>query len=181
MRIDLISRRSIRLAFAAAFAAGALAFTVGSSAAHTVPQSGVVIQIRDFPSSSVVEVLAWNALEPAIGLRTFVRRSGAPDRYHRLWVNSEYPGGNGITDAKGLNRPLQFSTATDAQNCLNGKCAPSSTFGARIPDGPFRASKDPLEVKFVTNSGSELTITARRPLIDAYLAAVDSVATSLKK
>jgi len=178
---SLIRRRALG-ALAVTAALGAVAFTARPVAGHVAPpQGGTVIQVRDFPSASIVEVLAWNAAQPAIGLRTYVRRSGAPDRYHRLWVASEYPGGRDVTEAQGLNRPLQVSTATDTQNCLEGKCAPSSTFGARLPDGPFRAAKEDVVVKFVTSSGSELNITARRALIDAYLATVDSVAKALKK
>ncbi len=140
-----------------------------------------MIQVRNFPAASIVEVVAWNASEPAFGLRTWVRRSGAPDRYHRLWVTLDFPSGRDVTQAQGLNRPLQVSTATDTQNCFEGKCSPTSTFGARIPDGAFRASKEDVAVKFITGSASEFTITMRRGLVDAYLATVDSVIASLKK
>lgn len=149
---------------------------------HAPSQGGPVIQVRDFPSSSLVEVVAWNTSEPAFGLRTWVRRSGAPDRYHRLWVNSDFgPGGRDVAQAQGLKRPLPVTNATDAQNCLDGKCSPNSTFGARLPDGPFRESKEDVAVKFITGGGSDFTFTLRRGLIDAYLATVDSVVASLKK
>ncbi|MEK7240810.1 MAG: hypothetical protein AAB224_09490 [Gemmatimonadota bacterium] len=149
---------------------------------HAPIQGGPVIQVRDFPGASIVEVVAWNASEPAFGLRTWVRRSGAADRYHRLWVNSDFgPGGRDVAQAQGLKRPLPVTSATDAQNCLAGKCAPNSTFGARLPDGPFRESKEDVAVKFITGGGSDFTFTLRRGLIDAYLATVDSVVASLKK
>lgn len=157
-------------------------WTVAVAARNAPLQGGNVIQVRDFPSSSVIEVVAWNTAEPRFGLRTTVRRSGGVlDRYHRLWVNSDYPGGRDVSQAQGLSRPLPLSNGTDTQNCLNGKCTPGSTFGARIPDGPFRSSKDDLAVKFITSSASEFTLTARRGLIDAYLATIDSVAAALKK
>lgn len=149
---------------------------------HAPSQGGAVVQVRDFPSSSIIEVVAWNAAQPSYGLRTWVRRSGAPDRYHRLWVNIDYgPGGRDIAQAQGLNRPLPVTSATDTQNCVSGQCSPTSTFGARLPDGPFRASKEDVAVKFITGSGSEITITARRALIDAYLGTVDSLVAALKK
>ncbi len=155
------------------------ATTVGS---RPLPlQGGIIIQVRDFPSSNVVYVVAWNAGEPAFGISTDVRRTGAPNRYHRLWVSLDWPGGRDATQAQGLDRPLPVTTVTETQNCFNGKCTPNSTFGARIPDGPLRASKDPLVVKFITGSGSEINFTARRALVDAYLATVDSVVTALKK
>jgi hypothetical protein len=144
-------------------------------------QGGTIIQVRDFPSSNTVYVVAWSAAEPAFGLSTDVRRTGAPNRYHRLWVSIDWPGGRDATQAQGLDRPLQVSTTTETQNCFNGTCTPGTTFGARIPDGPFRASKDPLVVKFITGSGSEINFTARRALVDAYLATVDSVVAALKK
>lgn len=149
---------------------------------HAPLQGGPVIQVRDFPSASIVEVVAWSASEPQFGLRTWVRRNGASDRYHRLWVNSDFgPGGRDVAQAQGLERPLRVSNATDAQNCLAGKCAPNSTFGARLPDGPLRESKEDVAVKFITGGGSDFTFTLRRGLIDAYLATVDSVVASLKK
>ena len=77
--------------------------------------------------------------------------------------------------------PLPVSSATDTQNCVELKCSPEATFGARIPDGPFRDNKENLSVKFLTGSDVEINITVRRPLIDAYLAAVDSVTAAQKK
>ncbi|MHB8839466.1 MAG: hypothetical protein ACYC7F_11005, partial [Gemmatimonadaceae bacterium] len=98
-----------------------------------------------------------------------------------LWVNSAYPAITDASDAKGLNRPLQVSSARDDQNCLNGRCAPTSTVGARVPDDALRKAKEDVQVKFITGSGAEIVFTARRPLVDAYLAAVDSVVAALKK
>lgn len=148
---------------------------------HAPSQGGVIVQVRDFPSSSTIWVVAWNAAEPAYGVGTVVSRSGKPDRYHRLWVNQEWPGGRDVSQAQGLNRPLPVTTQTETQNCFEGKCTPNTTFGARIPDGPFRASKEDVPVKFITGSGSEITFTLRRGLIDRYLGTVDSVIASMKK
>jgi hypothetical protein len=159
----------------------ALAIAARPSAGHPLPQGGAVVQVRDFPAASIVEIVAWNASEPQYGLRTFVKRNGAPDRYHRLWVNSAYPAIGDASKAQGLNRPLQVSSARDDQNCVNGKCSPTATVGARIADDPLRKATENIEVKFITGSGAEIVFTARRPLIDAYLAAVDSVIGALKK
>lgn len=176
-----IARRSALRIIAVVAASSALAIAARPSAGHPVPQGGAVIQIRDFPSASIVEIVAWNAAEPQYGLRTFVKRNGSADRYHRLWVNSAYPAIGDAAKAQGLNRPLQVSSQRDDQNCLNGKCAPTATVGARIADDPLRKATENVEVKFITSSGAEIVFTARRPLVDAYLAAVDSVIGALKK
>lgn len=178
-----IRRPALRLlAVAVVTAAGALTLAATPGAGHPLPpQGGTVIQVRDFPSSAIVEIVAWNAAQPSFGLRTWVRRSGAPDRYHRLWVSLETPGGRDVAKAQGLNRPLPVTTATDTENCLNGKCAPNATFGARLPDNQLRAAKEDVVVTFFTGSGAELAMTARRALVDAYLGTVDSVITALKK
>ena len=176
-----IARRSILRGFAVVAAASALVIAARPSEGRVAPQGGAVIQIRDFPAASIVEIVAWNTAEPQFGLRTFVKRNGAADRYHRLWVNSAYPAIGDAAKAQGLNRPLQVGSLRDDQNCVNGKCAPNATVTARIADDPLRKAKENVEVKFITNSGAEIVFTARRPLVDAYLAAVDSVIGGLKK
>lgn len=148
---------------------------------HAPAQGGVIVQVRDFPSSSTLSVVAWNAAAPAYGLSTVVSRSGRPDRYHRLWVNQDWPGGRDVKQAQGLDRPLQLDSLTDTQNCFNGKCTPTATFRARILDGSLRGSKGDVPVKFITSSGSEIAFTLRRDLVDAYLGTIDSVVAALKK
>jgi len=145
------------------------------------PQGGVIVQVRDFPSSATLSIVAWNAAAPAYGLSTVVSRSGRPDQYHRLWVNQDWPGGRDVKQAQGLDRPLKLDSLTDTQNCFNGKCTPTSTFRARILDGQMRGSKGDVPVKFITNSGSEIVFTLRRDLVDAYLGTIDSVVAALKK
>lgn len=176
-----IIRRSLLRGFAVVAAVSALVIGATPSAGHNAPQGGAIIQVRDFPAASIVEIVAWSASEPQYGLRTWVKRNGAADRYHRLWVNSAYPAIGDASKAQGLNRPLQMSSAKDDQNCLNGKCSPTATVTARIADDPLRKAKENVEVKFITSSGAEIVFTARRPLLDAYLAAVDSVVAALKK
>lgn len=179
--LNSITHRRFVRALAVVAAGCALAVTAKPSSGRPAPQGSTVIQVRDFPSAAIVEIVAWNATEPQFGLRTWVRRNGTPDRYHRLWVNSAYPAISDASKAQGLNRPLQVGSARDDQNCLNDKCAPNSTVGARIPDDPLRKAKEDVVVKFITGSGAEIVFTARRPLIDAYLATVDSVVAALKK
>jgi hypothetical protein len=162
-------------------AIGALALAARPSVGHEAPQGGAVIQTRDFEKASIVEIVAWSAAEPQFGLRTFVKRNGSPDRYHRLWVNSGYPAITDAAKAQGLNRPLPVGSVRDDQNCLNNRCAPTSTVFARVPDDALRKATENVEVKFFTNSGAEIVFTARRPLVSAYLAAVDSVIGALKK
>lgn len=192
MNLHLPSRRAgFRALAVVAVALGTVALLARPGAGRTVPraaaaapsQGGTIIQVRDFPSSPIVEVLAWNASAPAFGLRTWVRRAGAPDRYHRFWVNTDFvgPSGRDVTQAQGLNRPLPVSYATDTQNCLEGTCTPGSTLGARFLDGLLRGSKEDVAVKFITSGGTDFTVTLRRNLVDSYLAAVDSVIASLKK
>ncbi|MBM3906753.1 MAG: hypothetical protein FJ363_01620 [Gemmatimonadetes bacterium] len=173
--------RIVLRALAVIAAAGVVTAAARSSAGHEPPQGGAVIQIRDFEKASIVEIVAWNATEPQFGLRTFVKRNGSPDRYHRLWVTSGYPAITDVAKAQGLNRPLPVSSQRDDQNCLNNRCAPTSTVGARVPDDALRKATENVEVKFFTNSGAEIMFTARRPLVSAYLAAVDSVIGALKK
>src|SRR5512133_1558713 len=140
-------RRSLLRGFAVAAAASALVIAAKPSAGYSAPQGGAVIQVRDFPAASIVEIVAWNAAEPQFGLRTFVKRNGAADRYHRLWVNGAYPAIGDAAKAQGLNRPLQVSSQRDDQACLNGKCSPTATVGARIADDPLRKAKENVEVK----------------------------------
>jgi hypothetical protein len=195
MHRQLQTRRAGFRALAVVVALATLALVVRPSAGRTLPRSvatpagavrttlqgGIIVQVRDFPGSGTLDVIAWNSAEPTYGVRTFVRRSGAPDRYHRLWVNVDVAGVREVTKAEGLNRPLRVSTETDTQNCFNGKCSPTSTVGARLPDDAFRASTGDVLVKFITPSSSELNFTLRRGLVDSYLATVDSVAKALKK
>ncbi len=158
---------------------GAVTIGTHSAAAQVVRP---VVQVRDVPTAPIVEILAWNAAEPSFGLRSWVRRGGSADRYHRFWVAKDVvPSSGDISSAQSLNRPLQTSLAGDTQNCLNGVCTPSQTFGARFLDNVIRSSKEDLPVKFFTGGGSDYTFTLRRPVVEAYLAAVDSVVAAQKK
>ncbi len=181
MFLSIRSRRFLLRTAALAVAVAAVAVVARPSAGREAAQGGAVIQIRDFEKASIVEIVAWSATTPQFGLRTFVRRNGTPDRYHRLWVNSAYPAISDASNAQGLNRPLPVTSARDDQNCLNGQCAPTSTVGARIPNDALRKETGDVAVKFITSSSAEIVFTARRPLVTAYLAAVDSVVAALKK
>lgn len=161
--------------------AGALIAAARPTVSHAAPQGGAVVQVRDFEKASTVDVVAWNATEPQFGIRTWVRRNGQADRYHYLWVNADYPAIRDAGNAQGLNRPLQVTSLRDDQNCVNGRCSPTGIVRARVPDDALRKATGDVSVKFITNSGAEIVFTARRPLIDAYLASVDSLKNALKK
>lgn len=177
----MIAARSHHTFITVLAVAGALLLNARSSASHPAAQSGTVVQVRDFEKASLVDIVSWTTASPQFGLRTWVRRNGQADRYHYLWVNANYPAIRDAKTAQGLNRPLQISSLGDDQNCLNGQCTPTSVVRARIPDDALRKSQEDITVKFISDSGAEITFTARRVLIDAYLASVDSVVTALKK
>jgi hypothetical protein len=184
MRLNSLARSFGFRTFAVVAALTLLVIGARPSAGRSVPpQGGIVIQVRDVPTAPIVEIVAWNAATPAYGLRTWVRRSGGvQDRYHRIWVSRDAnPGSAEVTKAQGLDRPLPVTSTTDTENCLNGKCSPGTTIGARMPDGALRSSKDDVAVKFIRDSGGDFSITLRRGLVDAYLVTVDSVVTALKK
>lgn len=173
--------RSVLRSLAVVAAAGALVLVARPSFSHTAPQGRAVVQVRDFEKSSTVDIVAWNAMEPQFGIRSWVRRNGQADRYHYLWVNKDYPAIKDAGTAQGLNRPLQVTSMGDDQNCLNNQCTPTGVVRARIPDDAMRKATGDVAVKFITSSGAEIVFTARRALLDAYLARVDSVKTALKK
>ena len=178
----MLTLRFLRRTLPFVAAAAALAIVSRSGNSRPAPQGGAVVQVRDFPNSSTIDIVAWDAMNPQWGLRTFVKRNnGQPDRYHRFWVNSDYPGGRDVSTAQGLNRTLQVNTQNDNQNCYNGKCTPTSTFGGRINDNWIRDAKGDVDVRFLTSSSSEINLSVKKGVVEAYLAALDSVSKSLKK
>lgn len=173
--------RTLLRTLALATTAVALVLVARPSFSHPAPQGGAVVQVRDFEKASTVDIVAWNAAEPQFGIRTWVRRNGQADRYHYVWVNADYPAIRDAGTAQGLNRPLQVTSMRDDQNCVNGQCTPTAVVRARLSDDWLRKATDNVQVKFITNSGAEIIFTARRALLDAYLARVDSVTGALKK
>jgi hypothetical protein len=95
--------------------------------------------------------------------------------YYEPWVRSLY-------FAAAPPRQFQMTgVSRDAYACYFGKCSPFETIGVRIPDEFLREIRDSVAVTLYGRGGRELTITVRRDLIDAYLAAVDSVSAELRK
>jgi hypothetical protein len=139
------------------------------------------VQVRDFPSSSTVEIVGWAA--PSFGLRTSVPRKGGAWRYHWLYVSTtSVTESANITKAQGMSRSLPLDlNVRDDQNCLGDRCSPPAVFRARITDDVLRSNKDKVAVSFFTASGAELPFAVRRDLVDAYLTTVDSVRAALAK
>lgn len=149
-----------------------------------------VVQVRGFPHSAAVSVVAWDAGDAAFGLRTSVTRSGELDgglRFgdHRLYVTSRYARDMGgfkyATDTLG-NLLLRTDAQRDVYSCFYGKdCSPMVTVGVRIPDSLLRSNRDSLVVMFFPRVGETWTISLRHALIAAYLTRVDSVAAEMRK
>jgi hypothetical protein len=172
------ARTSVLLTFAA-LALGALAVGSQSAGAQIIRP---MVQVKDVPTAPLIEVIAWNAAEPNYGLRSWVRRGGKPDRYHRFWVNKDMiPSAGDINSAQSLDRSLPTTLINDTQNCYNGVCMPNATIGARFLDDLLRSSKEDLLVTFFTTGGSRYPITVRKAVVDLYLTTMDSIIAAQKK
>ncbi len=166
------------LTFAAA-ACGAMGLAARPLGAQLVAPK---VMVKDVSTAPIIEIIAWNAADPNYGLRSWVRRGGKPDRYHRFWVNKDrIPSASDINTAQSLNRSLPTTIINDTQNCYNNVCMPNSTIGARFLDDLLRSSKEDLLVTFFTTGGSNYPITLKRPVVELYLATVDSVIAAQKK
>jgi len=142
------------------------------------------IELRYFRFSPTVSVVGWTDDDTGYGLRGVVRRDGALVRDHRLFVSTYYvPDVRAFPHAVVPSGPLKMiGVSRDIYHCYFGeKCSPYETFGARIPDKILRANRDSVAVTFYSSEGRKLIVTVQRNLIDAYLAAVDSVSTALRK
>jgi hypothetical protein len=116
-------------------------------------------------------------------LRTSIRRDGSIVRDHNLYVGTYYePWVRRLYLAAAPPRQFRMlGVSRDAFACRFGKCSPFETIGVRIPDAYLRANRDSLPITLRGWDGRDLTITVRRGLIDAYLAAVDSVSAALRR
>jgi hypothetical protein len=171
--------RSLARLTLTAVAFGALALGSQAAGAQMVRP---MVQVKDISTAPLIEVIAWNATEPNYGLRSWVRRGGKPDRYHRFWVNKDLiPSANEINTAQSLDRSLPTTIINDTQNCYNGVCMPNATIGARFQDDLLRSSKADLLVTFYTAGGSTYPITVRKAVVDLYLVTMDSVIAAQKK
>jgi hypothetical protein len=141
------------------------------------------VQLRYFSFSPTVSVVAWPAADAGYGLRAMVRRDGSLVRDHSLYVGTYYePWVRSLYLA--VAPPRQFrrqGVSRDSFACYFGKCSPFETLGIRITDEFLRANRDSVAVTLYGHDGRAVTITVRRDLIEAYLAAVDSVSAALRK
>ena len=149
----------------------------------TIGQVPATIELRYFRFSPTVSVVGWTDEDTGYGLRGTVRRDGSLVRDHRLFVSTWYvPDVRAFPHAVVPSGPLKMiGVSRDTYHCYFGdKCSPYETFGARIPDKILRANRDSVAVTFYSSGGRKLIVTVQRNLIDAYLAAVDSVSTALR-
>ena len=156
---------------------------VAPAPGDTIGQVPATIELRYFRFSPTVSVVGWTDDDTGYGLRGVVRRDGSLVRDHRLFVSTYYvPDVRAFPHAVVPTGPLKVTgISRDTYHCYFGdKCSPYETFGARIPDKILRANRDSVAVTFYSSGGRKLIVTVQRNLIDAYLAAVDSVSTALR-
>jgi hypothetical protein len=165
-----------------------------------------IVEVREFPRSSIVSVVAWSPDEPDFGLNARLRRGdGSLIRDHRLYVSTYYMGNVPVSDPRIYTRPVVLGKPTrlhgvvetvtpaeqlvevtgithDDHACYYGvhTCTPFETFDVRIPDEMLRANRDSVAIRLYGRGGTEMIVTLRRDLIDPYLAKVDSVSASLR-
>jgi len=149
-----------------------------------------VVQVRGFPRSAVVSIVAWDAGDAAFGLRTAVTRTGElvgglQFGDHRLYMAPLYAremGGFKYAAVSLGELLLGTGAQRDTHSCFYGRnCSPMVTVGVRVPDSLLRANRDSLVVTFFPSVLEPWTITLRRELITAYLTKVDSVVAELRK
>lgn len=149
-----------------------------------------IVQIRDVPNAPDIAIVAWEAGEPQFGLRTRLRRDGSHlgagrAGEHRLFMSSvfvETSGGFARATAHTGKLLRDAGGARDIDACRFGNvCSPSQTIGLGLSDEFLREHRDSIVITLRPKTGRRWSIRLERSLIDAYLAAVDSVAASLKK
>lgn len=166
-----------------------------------------LVQVREFPHSSIVSVVAWSPDEAEIGLRARISRGqGSLISDHRLYVSTYWLGRGPVTDSRMYVSPASVTvrsrlggvveTVTPARQLVKAAgifrddracfydvdtCTPFETFEVRVPDAMLRANRDSVAVRLYGRGGTETIVTVRRELIDAYLEKVDSVTAALNK
>ncbi|HUP89924.1 MAG TPA: hypothetical protein VM100_11250 [Longimicrobiales bacterium] len=144
------------------------------------------VQVRYYPLSPDVKVIAWGIDDPHWGLKADIARDGSIIRDHRIFVETYYDTGiRAYKKALVGNRVLLMTgISRDDYNCFFRKkgerCSPTESFGARIPDELLRSATDSVDVVFQT-SDRDLTFNIDRYLLKSYLAKVDSVQAELRK
>ena len=159
-----------------------------------------IVQVRSFPHSATVTVVAWSPDEADFGLRASLTRDGTLIRDHQLYVSTDYenvslsPYISAVYSRAGARRNFVETTAPgervlladavfrDIDACSGWpKCSPLMVRTVRVPDDLLRANRDSLAVRFYGRAGSELIIAIHRDLIDSYLQNFDSVRAALRK
>jgi hypothetical protein len=149
-----------------------------------------IVQVRGFPGSSLVTVVAWDDDDAEAGLRSSVNRDGVvvgQRRFgdHILNLNFFYARSMGgfkyATDPQG-HLLLPAAMPRDVYSCYYGnRCSPIKTLGVEISDSLLRANRDSLVVTFVPSVGDPWKFTVRRELIAAYLTRIDSVVGAMRR
>jgi hypothetical protein len=136
-----------------------------------------VVQLRSFPWSPDVYVVAWEAEDSGWGLRSTIRHDGSLVRDHTIYVSTLYhPGVSRVRKAVlDGNLLLMQGVGRDRLACWDDVCTPSSYFVARIREDRLRASRDDLSVYFLGDEDRQFTLHIAPEVVDAYLQAVDSV------
>jgi hypothetical protein len=149
-----------------------------------------VIQVRDIPHSPTVSVVAWDAGNADVGLRTQIRRDGsgigeARVGEHRLYLSSVLVDARGgFAHAVAHDGKLLRNTnkASDRDACRFGNvCLPRETVGVGVSDEWLRQHRDSVIVTLRPRTGQNWTIRLEGALIDSYLRTVDSVSAAMKK
>ena len=144
------------------------------------------VVVRDWTNAPFSSVVGWHDDEWRQGLRVSVSHLGEI-RDHLVYVGTNAfanytPYSNAIwhgwVDGVRFPKPLVSQRLTrDLFFCQRSNgCTPYEYFSARVPDGLLRAVRDSLVVNVRSRNGiHETDIVIRRPLVDSYLAVVDSV------
>lgn len=162
-------------------------------------KDSITIQVRYFPHSPTVAVLAWRTDDPRIGLRAHVLSDGTLAGQHSIYVSASYlPVMPHSPRAMIPSRPLEAYTGyRDLNACRFGECSPFRTMHALIPDHVLRAERSAIPVRFYQDPAAlrpypesalpaeqggsrDFTITLDPALVAAYLGAIDSVRSELR-
>jgi hypothetical protein len=149
----------------------------------TAETDSAAVEVRYSRFSPTISVLGWSVNDAGVGIRSTVRRDGSLVRDHRLYVSTYYvPAIRSYHLAAIPPLGLEMvGVSRDYYACYSGRCSPFEAIGVRIPDEVLRSRREGLAVMLYGRSGREMSITVRRELIDAYLARLDSVRTTLRK
>jgi hypothetical protein len=182
-------------------AAPRVAIPPATDSANATPAAEApIVQVRSFPHSAVVSVVAWSPDEPEYGLRASLARDGELIRDHQLYVSTDYenvsisPYVSAVYSRASARRNFVETTAPVERVLLSAgvsrdidacsgwpKCSPLMIRTVRVPDEFLRSNRDSLAVRFYGREGSELIIAIHRELIDPYLQKFDSVRAVLRK